>query len=62
MTTQVETTWSFINHSNCEATRNRTIRSGRFGLGHFDLAVSVWWHFGQDISVHEELHIPLIKW
>jgi len=31
MTTQVETIWSFINHSNCEVTRNRTFQPSRFG-------------------------------
>jgi len=32
MTTQVEkkTIWSFIDHSNCEVTRNRTFRSEPF--------------------------------
>jgi len=33
--TQVETIWSFINHSNCEVKQNRTFRSGRFGHGTF---------------------------
>ena len=27
----------------------------RFGLGRFGLAVSVWGHFGHDISVHKQL-------
>jgi len=29
--------------------------SGRFGLGSFGLAVSVWGHFGHDISVQKQL-------
>jgi len=44
--------------------RNRTVRSSRFSLansvkpirsGRFGLAVSVWKHFGHDISVHTQL-------
>jgi len=44
----------------CCPRRNRTFRSGRFGisrfgLGGFGLAVSVWGHFDHDISVHKQL-------
>jgi len=35
--------------------RNRTFLSGRFGLSRSDLAVSVWGHFGHDISAHKQL-------
>jgi len=34
---QVETIWNFINHSNCEVTRNRSFQSGRFGHGSFQI-------------------------
>jgi len=30
-------------------------RPDRFGLSRFGLAVSVWGHFGHDISVHTQL-------
>jgi len=32
-----------------------SVWSGRFGLGSFGLAVSVWGHFGHDISVQKQL-------